>query len=300
MLYSVYICAMISPEIREGVIATGVIGTLLLATTIAGVVGTGLGGLIGAILQKDSNRAVSLLLSFAGGVMLSVVCFDLVVEAIATEVGVLTVIGAVALGVVVIWLLNYLIDRKTNPEVPHIDENHPKTADDLDELIHSDHLNQHYAKNDNKLSLFVAGIVMASAIALHNVPEGMTIGASYASNEGVMGSAALVLAILIGLHNIPEGMAVSVPLISGGMKRPKAVLITALSGIPTIIGALLGFLLGEIGALGLALSLGFASGAMLYVVFGEILPQAILMYHSKLPAFSAIAGMLVGLLIIYL
>ena len=277
----------------------GVIATLLITTAIAGVVGTGLGGLIGAVLQKDSNRTVSLLLSFAGGVMLSVVCFDLVTEAIETNVGVLIVIGAIALGVAVIFLLNHLIDRKTNPEVPHIDANHPKTADDLDELIHSDHLEQHYAKHDNKFSLFVAGIVMASAIALHNVPEGMTIGASYASNDGVMGSAALVLAILIGLHNIPEGMAVSVPLISGGMSRVKAVLITAASGIPTIIGALLGYLLGEIGALGLALSLGFASGAMLYVVFGEILPQAILMYHSKLPAFSAIIGMLVGLFIIF-
>jgi len=106
--------------------------------------------------------------------------------------------------------------------------------------------------------------------------------------------------VLIGLHNIPEGMAVSVPLISGGMNRGKAVLITALSGLPTVIGALLGYWLGEIGALGLTLSLGFASGAMLYVVFGEILPQAILMYHSKLPAFAAIFGMLVGLFIIYI
>ena len=277
----------------------GIIETLLLTTFLAGVAGTGIGGLIGAVLQKDSNRTVSLLLSFAGGVMLSVVCFDLVVEAIETQVGILTVIGAVALGVAVIFVLNWLIDRKTNPEVPHIDENHPQTADDLDELIHSDHLHHHIAKKDSKLSLFIAGIVMASAIALHNVPEGMTIGASYASNEGVMGSAALVLAILIGLHNIPEGMAVSVPLISGGMRKWKAVLITAATGIPTIVGALLGYLLGEIGALGLCLSLGFASGAMLYVVFGEILPQAILMYHSKLPAFSAIAGILVGLFIIF-
>ena len=66
-----------------------------------------------------------------------------------------------------------------------------------------------------------------------------------------------------------------------------------------MMGALLGFLLGEIGPLGLALSLGFASGAMLYVVFGEILPQAFIMYRSKLPAFSAIIGILVGLFIIY-
>ncbi|MBE5767426.1 MAG: ZIP family metal transporter [Clostridiales bacterium] len=278
----------------------GVIETLLITTALAGVAGTGLGGLIGAILQKNSTRTVSLLLSFAGGVMLSVVCFDLITEAIETNVGLFVVIGSIALGVAIIYLLNHLIDSKTNPEVPHIDANHPTTADDLDELIHSDHLEQHYSRKDSKFALFIAGIVMASAIALHNVPEGMTIGASYASNNGVMGSAALVLAILIGLHNIPEGMAVSVPLISGGMAKWKSVLITALSGVPTIIGALLGYLLGDIGALGLAISLGFASGAMLYVVFGEILPQAILMYHSKLPAFSAIIGILVGLLIIYL
>jgi len=277
----------------------GVIETLILTTALAGVMGTGLGGLVGAMLQKDSNRTVSLLLSFAGGVMLSVVCFDLVTEAIETQMGTLTAVSAIAFGVAITYFLNYLIDRKTNPEVPHIDENHPKTADDLDELIHFDHFEQHHAKQDSKLGLFVAGIVMACAIALHNVPEGMTIGASYASNDGVMGSAALVLAVLIGLHNIPEGMAVSVPLISGGMPKWKAVLITASTGIPTILGALLGYLLGEIGPLGLTMSLGFASGAMLYVVFGEILPQSILMYHSKLPAFSTIVGILVGMLIIF-
>ena len=277
----------------------GVIGTLILATTIAGVGGTGLGGLIGALLQKDSNRTVSLLLSFAGGVMLSVVCFDLVVEALETNVGVFTVSAAIALGVAVIYILNYMIDKSTNHEVPHIDASHPKTADDLDELLHSDHYKVHRAKNDSKFALMIAGVVMACAIALHNVPEGMTIGASYASNDAVMGSSALVLAVLIGLHNIPEGMAVSVPLISGGMGKARAVFMTALSGVPTIIGALLGFIIGELGALGLALSLGFASGAMLYVVFGEILPQAILMYRSKLPAFSAIVGILVGLFIIF-
>ena len=275
-----------------------VVGMLILVTAISGVGGTGIGGLVGALLQKDSKRTVSLLLSFAGGVMLSVVCFDLVVEAIETGLGIWSVVTSVSIGVGITFFLNYLIDSRTNPEVPHIDAQHPKTADDLDELIHSDHFNQHYEKQDSKLGLFVAGIVMASAIALHNVPEGMTIGASYA-HEGTIGKAALLLAVIIGLHNIPEGMAVSVPLISGGMAKWKAVLITAASGFPTVLGALLGFWLGEIGPVGLTFSLGFASGAMLYVVFGEILPQSILMYHSKLPAFSAIAGILAGLLIIF-
>ena len=60
----------------------GIIQTLLITTALAGIGGTGLGGIVGALLQKDSRRTVSLLLSFAGGVMLSVVCFDLVTEAI--------------------------------------------------------------------------------------------------------------------------------------------------------------------------------------------------------------------------
>ena len=118
----------------------GAIGTMILATAIAGVVGTGLGGIIGALLQKDSNKIVSLLLSFAGGVMLSVVCFDLVTEAIDTGTGILMVILAIVLGVVITFLLNHLIDKKTEGEIPHLDENHPKTADHLNELIHSDHL----------------------------------------------------------------------------------------------------------------------------------------------------------------
>ena len=120
----------------------GVIETLIVTTAIAGVAGTGLGGIIGAMLQKDSNRIASILLSFAAGVMLSVVCFDLVTEAIETNIGIYFVIFSIALGVAVIYILNYIIDRKTNPEIPHIDENHPKTADDLNELIHSDHFEQ--------------------------------------------------------------------------------------------------------------------------------------------------------------
>ena len=142
---------------------------------------------------------------------------------------------------------------------------------------------------------------MAVAIALHNLPEGMVIGASYANqaDASVFTGSGLVIAVVIGLHNIPEGMAVSVPLISAGMKRTRAVLITALSGAPTILGALIGYYLGLIGPIWLSLSLSFASGAMLYVVFGELLPEAILMWRSKLPAFAILVGVLVGMVIIF-
>ena len=276
-----------------------------LVTLISGAGGTGLGGLIGALFKSESNRTISLLLAFAGGVMTAMVCFDLLAEAEeaasqVTEHGVLLVILAVALGVAVVYLLNHLIDRKTRKEVPHTaDADHPETHDDIDELVHADHLNMHKRHHDSKLSLFVAGVVMACAIALHNIPEGMTIGASFAVSSDLMWGTGMIMAVLIGLHNIPEGMAVAVPLISGGTGRVRATLLTAACGLPTVLGAWLGFWLGDIGPLGLTMSLGFASGAMLYVVFGEIMPESYLIYRSKLPAFAVMVGLALGMFMIF-
>lgn len=279
---------------------------IIVITSISGVLGTGLGGVAGVVLKRESNKIVSLLLSFAAGIMLAVVCFDLMSEPIQmmNEGSLdwytpLIVAIAVIAGYAVVYLLNFVIDKHANPEVKHVDAQHPTTADDLDELIHSDHMQAH--KNSNK-KLFTAGLVMLSAIALHNMPEGMVIGASYAGTENLLSNlfsgSGFIMAIVIGLHNVPEGMAVSVPLVSGGMGKIKATLLTALSGRPTVFGALIGYALGGINQIMLTLSLGFASGAMLYVVFGELLPEAILMWKSKLPALSVFVGVVVGFLLV--
>lgn len=276
-----------------------------IVTLLSGAGGTGVGGLIGALFRTESNRTISLLLAFAGGVMSAMVCFDLIAEAIeaaevATDLGVWLVIGAVALGVAVVYGLNLVIDRHTKNEVPHSStDDHPQTHDDIDELIHADHWAEHRRSGQSRAGLVIAGIVMAAAIALHNIPEGMTIGASFAISDDLFLGTGMTMAVLIGLHNVPEGMAVSVPLIGGGMGRVKAVLITATCGIPTLIGAWLGLWLGDVGPMGLAMSLGFASGAMLYVVYGEIIPEAFLMYRSKLPAFAIIVGILLGMAMIF-
>ncbi len=274
-------------------------------TALAGIGGTGLGGAVACMFRKDSDKTVSLLLSFAAGIMTAVVCFDLLTEALRTEgqaASVWLVVGGVIVGFAVIALLNAWIDKETNHEVAHIDENHPQTSDSLEELTHANHLQEHLEGRQPRSGLFLAGLVMASAIALHNVPEGMVIGASFArtvdqilSNRG-----GLTMALVIGLHNIPEGMAVAVPLISGGLSKWRSVGITALSGAPTVLGAVLGFLIGTIGPTALVISLSFASGAMLYVVFGELLPESILMWKSKLPAMLAVLGLLTGLVIIFL
>lgn len=275
---------------------------IALVTFIAGVVGTGIGGLIGALIKKDSSKIVSLLLSFAGGVMLAVVCFDLMQEALnpiegGDSIAWYWIVLFVLIGYGLVFLLNYFVDKHANKEVPHASSvEHPHAHDDLDELIHADHLVHH--KGDSK-GLFIAGLIMAIVIALHNLPEGMVIGASYAIDPSViLGGSGLLVAIVIGLHNIPEGMAVSVPLIAGGMNKAKAVLLTALSGLPTVIGALFGYFLGSIGPLALSICLSLASGAMLYVVFGELLPESILMWKSKMPAAFLLIGLLVGFVLV--
>ena len=282
---------------------------VVVITAIAGVVGTGLGGLLGVLFTRNSEKIVSLLLSFAGGVMLSIVCLDLLSDAINQVPGsvghVFFVVAMTAVGFCLIYLLNALVDRKTNPQVKHIDKDHPKTADQLSELIHSDHYEEHKKEYEqtgeqkSRRQLFIAGLVMAFAIALHNFPEGMVIGASYASDEAMGGVSGIATAIVIGLHNIPEGMAVSVPLAAGGLGKVKATALTAVTGAPTILGAMLGYFLGSLSPVSLALSLSFASGAMLYVVFGELLPESILMWRSKAPAFAMLVGLLVGVIILF-
>ena len=281
------------------------IWSVIAITALAGMGGTGMGGLISCLFRKDSSKTVSLLLSFAAGVMTSVVCFDLLTEALppsAMNNDLRLLVIGVLVGYIVIALLNAWIDRNTNHEVAHIDENHPRTADSLEELTHANHLQEHREGRQPRSGLFLAGLVMAAAIALHNVPEGMVIGASFArtAQQTLLNRGGLTMAIVIGLHNIPEGMAVAVPLISGGMPKSRSVIVTALTGFPTILGALLGFTVGAMGPIALALSLSFASGAMLYVVFGELLPESILMWRSKLPAAAIIVGMLTGLVIIYM
>jgi len=101
---------------------------------------------------------------------------------------------------------------------------------------------------------------------------------------------------MIGLHNIPEGMAISAPLISGGLSKFKTLVLVMLTGATTVLGAVAGVLIGGISDLALALSFALAGGAMLYVVFGEILPQSIVTNKDRIPTIFALVGIIVGLL----
>lgn len=245
----------------------GLLGEVLLITAAAGIGGTGAGGLIACLFRRDSSRAVSLLLSFAAGVMTAVVCFDLLADAVSPGAGRLWLtVSGILLGCAVTGVLNVWIGRRSGPGG----------------------------------GLFLAGLVMATAIALHNVPEGMVIGASFAREAARPARSGLVMAAVIGLHNIPEGMSIAAPLLAGGSKPGWAVAVAALSGLPVILGALLGYGVGTMNPLLLAVSLSFAAGAMLYVVFGELLPEGERLWQHRLSGLSTMLGMLLGMALIFL
>jgi ZIP family zinc transporter len=146
---------------------------------------------------------------------------------------------------------------------------------------------QHFVSiEDGRRHYLKAGLLLAIGIALHNVPEGLAIGAGYSSANAL----GIGLAIIMAVQNFPEGMAVATTLSLAGLKNTKIILITLLSGIPMGIGSFIGAYLGNVSDLILSISLGFAAGAMLYITFDELIPDA----HEKAEGHSAIFGILAG------
>ena len=251
-------------------------------SAIAGICGMGLGGVVSAVLLKrPSKTMICWLLSFAAGVMVSIVCFGLVPETFELAGIAVSVMGLI-LGAIVVMGLNRLVDTITEKKGGII-----KMHETHEELYHA----SQYIHDRSRL--LRSGMLMFMAIGLHNVPEGIAIGAggSHSYHLGVL------LTLIIALHNIPEGMAIAAPLLAGGINKWKVIFITALCGATTLLGGLLGILIGSISGLAIALSLSAAGGAMLYIVFGELMPQSIMMTKNRTASVVTLFGIIVGLFI---
>ena len=255
---------------------------MIALSAIAGICGTGLGGLVSAILfKKPSETMTCWLLSFAGGVMTSIVCFGLVPEAFELA-GIGIGITGLVTGILVIMILSRIVDTVTRVKGDELKLHHtPEGLYHESEIIH------------NKSKMLRSGILMLTAIGLHNIPEGLAIGAG-GSHDLRLG---LLLAIMIAVHNIPEGMAIAAPLLAGGVKHRKVVFLTALSGAPTLLGGIIGLLIGSISDTAVAISLSAAGGAMLYIVFAEMMPQSIVMTKDRKASIITLFGILIGLII---
>ena len=268
--------------------------TIFFITALTGAGGLALGGTLAAAVHSPSERTVSLLLRFTAGVMLSVVCFDLVADA-AEDTSILPILCWIIIGFLCTYLLNCWIDKQAHHSHSHGGHAHEE---------HSHSHDPHGGDNGEMCAcghhtLHTAGMVLAAAVALHNMPVGMAIGATFADAAQAAGHGGILAALIIGLHNIPEGMSIAAPLLTGGSSPARAIGIAALSGVPTILGALLGYSMGTMNPLLLGISLSFAAGAMLYVIFGELLPESENLWQNRLSGLATMLGMLLGMALIF-
>lgn len=236
----------------------------IIKTTLVGLffgtLGTTLGGIIGVKLNKTSNRFLSFILSFAAGLMIAVICFELIPEALGISNLFTTLIG-ILLGIIMMILCDIYVDKKFNKS--------SKTAKD---------------------GLLKTGIIVSIGLAIHNLPEGLAIGSGYEASVKL----GLSLAVAICFHDIPEGIAMAVPMKNGGMKISKVIYYVILSGITTGIGALIGGIVGKISVGIIAMCLAFSAGAMIYIVSGELTLEANRLYNGRISAIGNILGFIIG------
>ena len=236
----------------------------LVFLTALGVGGATLFGVaIGFIFKNLSHKFSDIVLSFAAGVMLSAAVIGLVLPSLeyGGKWGILITVGGIFAGAL---CLN-LIDRL----VPHLH----KLAGAEPEA--------HGASKLGKVLLFV------TAIAIHNLPEGIAAGVGFGSENDAQ---ALVIAGGIALQNIPEGMVIVGPMLAAGVKPRRAFLLAALTGVVEIIGTLLGYLAVSVATAILPFALAFAGGTMLYVVSDEMIPETHAHGHQRGATYALLVG----------
>ncbi len=241
-----------------------------LASILAGLA-TGVGALPALFFKDISQKLFNSLLGAAAGVMLAATAFSLLVpgmdygEQIWPGKGLIIVSAGMLLGA----LFLHFADEK----LPH---------------LHFDAVADESLDSLQKISLFIV------AITIHNFPEGMSVGVSFGSGDMKNG---FVLAIAIALQNLPEGLAVALPLVGLGYNKWKAVAIATLTGLVEPVGGLLGITMVTIFSSVLPIAMGFAAGAMLFVISEEIIPETHAKGRSRIATFSLMVGFIIMMIL---
>lgn len=235
---------------------------------------TALGALPVLLSRNLSDRVQDTLFGFGAGVMLAACAFSLVIPGLQAAAGAFAGNAWAAGGVVgVAILLGALAMLLMDGVLPH--EHFIKGREGQ------------AARKLRRTWLFVI------AIALHNLPEGIAIGVGYAGNDGMRANA---LAMGIAIQDVPEGLVVAMALLAAGYRRALAVGIGMATGLVEPIGAVLGAaIVGQSAAL-LPWGLGFAAGAMLFVISHEIIPES----HRKGHEAFATTGLMIGFVLMML
>jgi ZIP family zinc transporter len=237
-----------------------------LASILAGLA-TGVGALPALFFTKISKNLFNSMLGAAAGVMLAATAFSLLVPGMTygNLVWPGNGIYVVSLGMLVGALFLHYADR----QLPH---------------VHFDSISDTHLDSLKKVWLFII------AITIHNFPEGMSVGVSFGSGEMKNG---VVLAIAIALQNLPEGLAVALPLVGLGYNKWRAVGIATVTGLVEPVGGLLGITMVTLFEPILPIAMGFAAGAMLFVISEEIIPETHSDGRSRYATFALMIGFII-------
>lgn len=241
---------------------------------------TTLGAAVVFFFRKEMKESLQrAMLGFAAGVMIAASVWSLLIPAIeqAEERGQIGWIPAAA-GFVLGGAFLMLMDRL----IPHL------------------HIGS--VKAEGLSSSWKRTTLMVFAVTLHNIPEGMAVGLSFANamtgdESGASYAAAFALAIGIGIQNFPEGAAIALPLRKEGVSRFKAFACGSLSGIVEPVFGVLTVLAAPFLSPFMPVLLAFAAGAMIYVVVEELIPEAHLGEHSHIGTVGVMAGFLVMMIL---
>ena len=258
----------------------------ILLLSLMASMGTGLGGLI-AIIRRPGRRSYGLLMGITAGVMISLAFLELVSEA-WRQAGYLTATIGFGTGAVFMFLLDHF--------APHIRFGEREVRGEKQTWRQRMHLGQRpgghgFGKLFRQDRVYDAkrintGLLLAVGITLHNLPEGISIGAGYLHNPKF----GIFIALAILLHNIPEGIATALPLCKGGFCRWDAFRVAFLSGLAEPVGALLASLfLVNFQSL-VPGALAFAGGVMVFITLDELIPTAREYGHEHYTAIGIILG----------
>jgi ZIP family zinc transporter len=229
---------------------------------LASGLATTVGGLALLVIRRPSPRLLDALLGFTAGVMLAAAFFSLLLPALERG-GLAQALGGFLAGAATLALLD--------AAVPHI---HARFV----EPGHED---------DPRIGAQRRAVLLLSALTIHNLPEGMAVGLAFAAGGPELG---VPTALAIGLQNVPEGFAAAAPLLESGTSRGRAVGFAAATGAVEPPAAFLAAGAAGIAGLVLAGGLGFAAGAMIYVVVDELIPES----HARGNAGVASRALLAG------
>jgi len=260
---------------------------VVLLSLIAGL-GTGLGGLI-AVIRRPGRRMFGFLMGITAGVMITLAFLELVNEAWELA-GFATATIGFAAGAFFMFLLDFLAPhiRFAEAEVRNRRRHHECSGEFNGERSGGGR-GWRRLRGRNHITdrrLFKTGVLLAIGITLHNIPEGIAVGAGFMHTPQF----GLFIASAILLHNIPEGIATALPLCKSGVCRRDALATAFLSGLSEPIGAALAALfLGSFTAL-IPGALAFAGGVMMFITLDELIPAAREHGHQHSTALGIIFG----------